>query len=54
MAAIYGMIDFYLLYYDNLYNFVFHNYGFCIQEMQWDTYYIKFMIGKQDGTKVEG
>ena len=46
---------FYLLYYDNLYKSVFFpNYSFCIQGMQWDTYYIKFMTEKQDGSKVEG
>ena len=31
------------------------NYGFFfIQEMQWDTYYIKFVIRKHDDRKVEG
>ena len=51
----YEIIDFYLLYYDNSYNFFgFPNQGFCKQGMQWNTYYTKFVIGKQDGSKVEG
>ena len=43
----------YLLYYENshIYIFGFPNLDLCIQGMQWDTYYIKFVIGKQDGSK---
>ena len=49
------LLIFYLLYYDNSYNhWGFPNQGFYIQGIQWDTYYIKFVIGKQDGSKVEG
>ena len=34
--------------------FWFSKLGFLQKGMQWNTYYIKFVIGKQDGSKVEG
>ena len=50
------LLIFYPLYYDNSYNFVFvfQIRFFCKQGMQWNTYYIKYVIEKQDGSKVEG
>ena len=49
------LLIFYLLYYDNSYIFWgFPNQGFCKQGMQWNTYYIKFVIGKQDFSKIKG